>query len=70
MKSPYLFSIIRNEAEVTTELARIEALEILSGTQPPISETNNYDFLDMDLYDLAKFTLRKFPNGSRLKMST
>lgn len=69
VKSPYLFSIIRNKAEVSREQDRIKDLSTLSGTQPPVSETEEYDFLDANLYDLAKFTIDTFPDDYSISNS-
>ncbi|RDL30177.1 uncharacterized protein BP5553_10455 [Venustampulla echinocandica] len=70
VKSPYLLSIFRNKAEVFKEQDRIKELATISGTEPPISETKEYDFLNANLYDLAKFTLDTFPTGFQLVNNT
>jgi hypothetical protein len=63
VKSPYLLSIFHNKADVSREKERVDGLDPLSGTQPPISEAQEYQFLDANLFDLAKFTLEAFPDG-------
>lgn len=66
VKSSYLLSIFRNKAEAAGEQARVTQLETLSGTQPPIADTDDYDFLDANLSDLAQFTLETFPDNRSL----
>jgi hypothetical protein len=47
---------------VSREKGRLKELATLSGTKPPVPETQEYDFLNANLYDLAMFTLESFPD--------
>ena len=60
VKSPYLFSIFRNKAEVSREQGRIKEL------RTAVSEIQEYGILNANLYDLAKFTLDTFPDDSSI----
>lgn len=45
---------------MSQEQDRLKSIATLSGTQPPLSETQEYDFINANLYDLAELTLETF----------
>ena len=66
MKSPYLFVVLRSKAEAASEQSHLSAIDTLRGSRAPVSETQDYDFLDANVHDLATYTLATFPENSAM----
>lgn len=66
VKSPYLLSIFRNRNEAAHEIDRVKDLATLAGSEAPILESEEYDFINASLFDLASFTLDMFQDSSSI----
>lgn len=66
VKSPYLFCILRCREDAKAEKERLAGLETLAGATAPIADSHDFDFLDANIYDLARFTLASFPDNTSI----